>query len=314
MVRPLLERVDTHVHASTETSNMNEPRHKPTAKETVAAAFAWLKAFVRELDESRTTGMAAELAFWLFLSLIPLAAVAGLAAARVAVGSERVPEVLESLPPETRNLIQEQLAAVAAWNGGRVAAPAAVVFLWLGSGGISAVFDLLEVKSGASRPWWKRRVLALATCIGLSIGGALIALVLTGLDRFLAMVRGALPWEIPSTAGAVNSAGRLVIGIATAVALVAGLYRVGVPRVARTNRVVWPGALLAVGLQTVLGYGYGFYLSKVGTHSAYQAGLSIIGITMIALYLFSLALLIGAELNHVIGKRRAENHAPAQNK
>src|SRR5262249_15587828 len=163
----------------------------------------------------------------------------------------------------------------------------------------SSVFDLLEVKAGARRPWWKRRLIALGTCIGLSLGTALIALVVTGLDRVLAIVRGALPWEIPPTTSLARDTGRLLMGFATGVALVAGLYLVGVPRGARSTRVVWPGALLAVAIQTVLGYGYGFYLSRVGTYSAYQAGLAIIGITMIALYLFSLALLIGAELNDV---------------
>src|SRR5205814_3045123 len=97
----------------------------------------------------------------LFLALIPLAAVAGLVLARLAVGSERVPELLASLPPEMRELIVQQLATVAAWNGGRVAAPAALVFLWLASGGMHAVFDVLEVKAGVGRPWWKKRLIAL---------------------------------------------------------------------------------------------------------------------------------------------------------
>jgi membrane protein len=290
---------------------MNESRHHRTVKETLAAAFAWFRSFIRQLDVSRTTGMAAELAFWLFLSLIPLAAVAGLVAARIAVGSERMPEILASLPPETQRLIKDQLAAVAAWNGGRVAAPAAVVFLWLGSGGVSAVFDVLEVKAGAARPWWKRRLVAVGTCVALSVGVAVIALMVTGVDRIVALVRGALPWEIPPTTGAVHTVGRLAVGFATAVALVAGLYTVGVPRSVRRNRVVWPGALLAVAIQTMLGYGYGFYLAQVGTHSAYQASLSIIGVTMMALYLFSLALLIGAELNAMIEKRRAGKIAAA---
>ncbi|HEX7465171.1 MAG TPA: hypothetical protein VF309_00920, partial [Usitatibacter sp.] len=63
MVRPLLGHVGIHV------------------KSSLARAWAWLVAFVRQLDASRTTGMAAELAFWLFLALIPLAAVAGLVVA-----------------------------------------------------------------------------------------------------------------------------------------------------------------------------------------------------------------------------------------
>jgi uncharacterized BrkB/YihY/UPF0761 family membrane protein len=75
---------------------------------------------------------------------------------------------------------------------------------------------------------------------------------------------------------------------------------------------VWPGAFVAVGLQSVLGYGYVFYLSKAGTGSAYQAGLSIIGVTLMALYLFAIALLVGAHLNHQLAhpKIRAPEGPP----
>ncbi len=277
MVRPLLRMVGCNVYPCAGTRRMNQSGDERSLKATLARAWTWLVAFVRQLDASRTTGMAAELAFWLFLALIPLAAVAGLVLARFALGSERVPELLASLPPETRNLIQEQLATVAAWNGGRVAAPAAVVFLWLASGGIHAMFDVLEVKAGVARPWW----------------------------RVLPLVRGALPWDVPSKGSLSHTVARIAVGFGTAVVLVTALYLVGVPRSARKSRVVLPGAVLAVALQTLLGYGYAFYLGKVGVHSAYQAGLSIIGVTMIALYLFALALLIGAELNYVIGKDRA---------
>jgi membrane protein len=104
--------------------------------------------------------------------------------------------------------------------------------------------------------------------------------------------------------GLVDAVVRLGVGGLTALGLVAGLYLIGIPRTARKRATVLPGAILAVLLQAGLGYGYIFYLSKVGVHSAYQAGLSIIGVTMIALYLFSVSLLVGAELNHVVARRK----------
>jgi uncharacterized BrkB/YihY/UPF0761 family membrane protein len=65
-----------------------------------------------------------------------------------------------------------------------------------------------------------------------------------------------------------------------------------------------PGAVLAALLQSLMGLGYGYYLSRMGTHSAYQASLSVIAITKMTLYLFSIAVLVGAELNQQIGVRR----------
>jgi membrane protein len=265
----------------------------------------WVRGFVREIIDSRTTGMAAEMAFWLFLALIPLAAVAGLVAAKVAVSSADVAALLNTLPPETRHMVSRQLNHVAAWRGGAVGAPAAVVFVWLASGGIHSVFELLEVKAGLSRPWWKRRLIALGSCLGLSIGTAVIAVLAGGLRRVLAFLHGAVSQAgLSREAGFVDSALRSSLGMLTAVGLVAGLYYIGIPRRARSRLPVLPGALLAVGLQVMLGYGYVFYLSKVGVQSAYQAGLSIIGVTMIALYLSSFALLVGASLNAMLAKTR----------
>jgi membrane protein len=252
--------------------------------------------------------MAAEMAFWLFLSLVPLAAVAGLVIAKAAVSSAEVTSLLASLPGETRELVSKQLQHVAAWNGGSVAAPAALVFVWLASGGVHAVFDVLEVKAGTSRPWWKKRALALASCVALSVGTAIIAVLATGLSSVLAFLRGRIPIaQLESRAGMTglfDTVVRIGVGGLTALGLVAGLYLVGIPRTARKRTPVLPGALLAVALQAALGYGYIFYLSKVGVSSAYQAGLSIIGVTMFALYLLSVALLVGAELNHTIARRR----------
>jgi membrane protein len=284
---------------------MKPTSRAPSRRVHYGSALFWIRAFGKEIVESRTTGMAAELAFWLFLSLIPLAAVAGLVAAKIAVSSADVAVLLDSLPPETRTLVARQLRDVAGWKGGAVGAPAAVVFFWLASGGIHSVFDLLEVKAGAWRPWWKKRLIALGACLGLSVGTAIIAILAGGLRRVLALFRGAASFVgFEHEAGIVDAAFRTTLGMLTAVGLVAGLYYIGIPRRARSRVPVLPGACLAVGLQTLLGYGYIFYLSQVGVASAYQAGLSIIGVTLIALYLFSVALLIGAELNHVLAKPR----------
>jgi uncharacterized BrkB/YihY/UPF0761 family membrane protein len=75
------------------------------------------------------------------------------------------------------------------------------------------------------------------------------------------------------------------------------LYRIGTPRVASAPMRVAPGAALAALLHLVLGAGYSAYISHVGISAAYEAGLAIIGATMITLYLFAIAVLLGAAFN-----------------
>jgi membrane protein len=278
----------------------------PSRRSRMGRSIQFVRVFLRELSETRTTGMAAEMAFWVFLSLVPLAAVAGLVLARIAVNSADAGTLtlLTSLPPQTRQLVRHQLGQVAAWNGGSVGAPAAVVFVWLGSGGVHSIFELLEVKARAPRSWWKRRLYALATCVALSVGTAAIALIFTGVNRALSLLRGLEVTAFSGEGEWIGGGLRLALGALTAVVLVAGLYWVAVPRNAKTRMPVWPGAFLAVALQSGFGYGYIFYLSRMGAHSAYQAGLSIVGVTLMALYLFAVALLVGAELNYVLGQQR----------
>jgi membrane protein len=262
---------------------------------------------LKRLDESRALGLGAEMAFWLFLSLLPLSAVAGLLAAKLASGGQSIMDPLvRSLPRETRDLVSQELGRMAAWNGGKVGFSAGLVFLWLASSGIHSIFDGIEIASeSAPRPWWKKRALALFACVALSVGVALLGLLAAGLGG----IRGLLGTEISARALAFESSLpgqilRLAIGFLLSFAIIGGLFWIGLPPQARRSMPVAPGALLAIGLQVLLGFGYAFYLKNAGDGGAYQAGLATIGVTLMALYLFCLALLVGVEANRMIGDRR----------
>lgn len=269
------------------------------------SALRWIKVVFGNLGRSRTFGLAGEMAFWVFLSLLPLAAVAGLVVAKLAFrdGGSAIAGALATLPPAVRELITEELARVSAWNGGAVAPAAAATFVWLASTGVHAVFDGLEIETEATaRPWWKKRLLAIATCIALSIGVALIALLSIGLtvaQKFASGVVSGIP--LASTFSVIV---RTAISAAIAVALVSALYAVGLPGGARKRMPVVPGAVAAVVLQAALGAAYGAYVRHAGDSGAYQAGLAVIGVTLIALYLLCFALLVGVEINQVLGTRR----------
>jgi membrane protein len=266
-----------------------------------------VRTYFRDLSNARTYGLAAELAFWLFFSLIPLALVAGMVGAKFALGNAPwLDQLLASVPVQTRDLIRGQLTQVAAWNGGTVSIKAGAVFLWIASSGIHAIFELLELKTGSRRPWWKRRLLAIATCLGLSVGVALLAILATGIGWIEALVSGALPHIHPATTDVWNKGLRITAGFATYVGLSAGLYRIGIPRTRRRSMPVLPGAVLAVVAHVALGTTYILYLSEVGIGGAYQASLAVIGVTLIALYIFALALLMGAQLNCTLATWRAQ--------
>jgi membrane protein len=273
-------------------------------REAFDHAREWVLRMMHGVAQARTFGLAAEMSFWLFLSLVPLAAVGGLIAARFASQHGMAGPLLASMPPEVGKLIREQVERVANWQGRTVAPVAVGSFVWLGASGIHAVFDALEVQTGARRPWWKKRVLAIAMCIGLSIGIGVLALLAVGLQWLETTVGRVVP-HVSGEGTTVATVIRSVTGLVLAVGMVSALYRVGIPREARARVPTIPGALVAVSLIAVLGSGYRVFISTMGIGDAYQGGLAVIGVTLTTLWLFSVAVLLGAQLNRLTAERRA---------
>lgn len=272
-----------------------------------AKPLGWVRCLWKRVNTGRSLGIGAEMAFWLFLSLLPLAAVAGLITAKMAVGNWSVAApLLDSLPAATRELVNNELGRVAAWNGGKVGISAGLMFVWLASSGLHAIFDGIELESEAvPRPWWKKRLLAIGACIALSAGVALLAVLGTGLGWLWQFVGGStLLQALRIESSVLGQILRLVIGAGVSFGLVSGLYWVALPPKARRSMPLAPGALLAIGLQIALGFGYGFYIKQTGDGGAYVAGLASIGVTLTALYLFCVALLIGIEVNQMLGERQ----------
>ncbi|HVW28224.1 MAG TPA: YihY/virulence factor BrkB family protein [Polyangiaceae bacterium] len=274
----------------------------------IAKAARWLKGLYDCMNRTRTFGLAAETAFWLFLSLLPLAAVGGLVAARVTTHNyDRLSPFLTALPPAARTLIESELVHVSSWNGGAVSITSAVVFVWLASSGVHALFEALELETGEQRPWWKKRALSVVTCVVLSVLVAVITVLGPGLETLFDWTARVVPalrqfdfrntwWELPA---------RIVLTLGLGFGYVSGLYWVGIPPRARGRLPILPGAAVAVAIQVALRFGYAYYLDRFSDGAAYSAGLAVIGLTLTALYLFAVALLTGAVVNHMLGSPNA---------
>jgi membrane protein len=260
-----------------------------------------LKELAARVARSRTLGLAAEMSFWLFLALIPLAFVAGFMLAKLAMsGAGLAKTALLTAPAATRELIVDQVGKVAAWRTGTVAPTAIVVFVWLASSGVHATFNAMEVEVGCSRPWWKKRAIALATCLFFSLGAVVLTVLGTGLDWVWRLAGTHVPVVAVASSSLLGRVTRLALGVVVVFVLTLGLFAIGVPRSSRRQMPIVPGALLAAALESVMGLGYALYVARAGAAGAYLGGLASIGVTMMTLYLFSVALLVGLELNVVL--------------
>ena len=96
------------------------------------------------------------------------------------------------------------------------------------------------------------------------------------------------PWERYSAMGA------LLVMSTFGLAL---FYRYGVTHPKGVRRRSWPGAVMAMGLFLVVSWAFGMYVATLGQYALYYGGLAAVAVLLFWLYLTSLALLVGAELN-----------------
>ena len=98
-----------------------------------------------------------------------------------------------------------------------------------------------------------------------------------------------------------RSGGERVLTIAfTLAAAVFGLcafYRLAVTHARRVRRRVVPGAVVAVALWIVVSWGFSLYLQTLASYTVYYGGLAAVAVLLVWLWLMSLAILVGAELN-----------------
>jgi uncharacterized BrkB/YihY/UPF0761 family membrane protein len=141
--------------------------------------------------------------------------------------------------------------------------------------------------------------------VALSLGIALLTILGTDVGWLWGFVRGpTLLRALQLESSVVGQIVRLAIGVAISLGLVTGLYAISLPPGRRKDMPLLPGAVVAIGLQIVIGYGYGLYIKTAGDGGAYQGALASIGVTLMALYLFCVVLLVGIKLNEMLGESR----------
>lgn len=269
---------------------------------------------VRELGVraggNRLLGLAAETAFFVVLGVFPALLVAAglLGVLDVVVGQGVAQEVQERVITALRLVLTEDAEGAVSsvedlFEGGR-----GQLLTVAGIGGVvtlSTAFDVLinalnlSYTATESRPWWRRRLLGLALALGtlLMLVLSLTVLVvgpLFGRGEGVADLVGLGP-----TFSFVWNVVRLPVMVLAVVAWTAVVFRLA-PNTRTRWRDALPGAALTTALWLLGSGGFHLYLQLVA------AGNPILGafgggvIVMLWVYLLSLALLLGGELNAVL--------------
>ena len=272
-----------------------------------------LKRTIREVIDDNGLGLAAQLAYYFFLSLFPALLVV------VTLTSFFPYHVLENIlgwfarftPPDVLTIVRAQIEQITRGGNAGLLTFGILGALWSSSSAMSAIIDTLNraygVKEG--RAWWRTQALAILLTIassvfvlvsftlviaGPEIGEHLAARI--GLGPVFAWTWNIVQWPIAF----------LLISEGFAI-----VYYLA-PDVEQRWPWILPGAHIATFLWLGISVGFRFYVVNFGTFNKMYGAIGAVIVLLLWLYLSGLTLLFGAELNSEIehaspyGKKEGE--------
>jgi membrane protein len=270
--------------------------------------FKTIRKTIQAAGEQRLPGLAAEMAYNAMLSLFP-----AILAVLTAIGLFRplkvtfealASQLSEVVPTEALWLIQGFADAVSGSSDSGLFSISFVLALWTASGALSAAMAALDqihrVPRQQVRPFWQARVVAL----GLTIGAILLLLLAVGLlflsdiaVRNVAEYSGSFRfrllrfWQL-LTLPLVLMIMSLTFGF---------IYRYG-PSRWNPGQPIMPGAVLAAVLWAIISNLFRNYVRHFGNYNQVYGTVGAVIVLMLWLYLSSLVLLIGDQLNVTVGR------------
>ncbi|MEL6229794.1 MAG: YihY/virulence factor BrkB family protein [Cyanobacteria bacterium J06627_3] len=268
-----------------------------------------IKAVIRATLQRRLPSLASEMAYNAMLGLFP-----GILAMLTAIGLVKSLEntfnrlamsLSEIAPGAVNDLIQNFAEEVSDGENKGLFSVSFVIALWASSGAISAAMRALDeihqIPPEQRRPFWKARLLSIGLTIGtilLLMTASYLVFISDGVIQLLAQQSGEtirqwvltiwrlLTW--PLALGIVSSAFAFV-------------YRFGPSRWTR-GKPLMPGAALAALSWALLSASFRMYVAQFGNYNKVYGAIGTVIILLLWLFLTSLVMLIGDQLNVIVGE------------
>jgi membrane protein len=273
---------------------------------------ALLRRIWNDINRDNCTGWAAEMSYYFVVALLPffifLAALVGFLPF-TSFWDEIVNWVVRYLPPDAQKWV---LLAVLGLTRGRVPFLSFGVLgtAWTASTGVMSLMESLNAayRVRETRGYWRRRALALLLLVVFSLLMIAAFGILTvghWLGIWLAARSGlAFSWN------PLWDAGRWVVSLAL-IGLSAAVADYALPNLKRRWRWVTPGSIFVILAWVLTSQGFNAYVHYVGSYSKTYGTLGGLMILMLWIYIVSLIILIGAEVNCQIDKAKQSAGPPA---
>jgi membrane protein len=267
-----------------------------------------------ELVADNVLGLAAQLAYYFFLALFPalLFLVALVSFLSVQDLMDTIMAMLGRVAPaDVMSIIQDQVLKIAENKNGGLLTLGMLGTIWSTSSGVTAIIDALNQAYDIqeSRPWWKVRLTAIALTIALAVFIiASTVLVLAG----PALAERVAEWL---HLGPVFTWTWTIIQwplVFALVSLAIALVYYFAPDAEQAFIWITPGSILATILWLLTSLVFRFYVTAFATYNATYGTIGGVIVLLLWLYVSSLAVLVGAELNAEIEHASPYGKDPGQ--
>lgn len=292
---------------------MTDPKGRDAANPWAMPYGGWLAVLKRswqQMSEDNLSLIAAGVAFYSFLAMVPLLGAVVLSYGLIADPATVVRhfrQLSTILPGDAARLIGEQLLNVVhsseSKKGFGLLVALAIAF-WGATKATGATVTALNVayEETDERGFLRSTLLNLAMVLG--------AVIAVGLAMIAITIFSHLQDLLPGTSGIVLALGRLVSWIVLAAIGAGGaatLYRFAPQREAARWTWLTPGSVFAALGWGLLTAGFGIYVANFGHYNATYGSLSAVIVLLTWLYFSAMVLLLGAELNFELEHQTARD-------
>ena len=275
--------------------------------------FELIKRTAKETSADNVLGLAAQLAYYFLLALVPALVFL------VALTSFFPPGVIDDMmnsaagvmPEDMVGIVRDQMDALRGGQDSGILSFGLLMALWSSSAAMVAATDALnrayDIEEG--RPWWKVRLNAILMTVSLAlfvliaftlvVAGPSIAETIAerfGLGQAFTVVWNIVQWPVA------------FLLVVVAVALVNYLA----PDAEQDWTWITPGAVLATVLWLLASLAFRYYVTNFADYNATYGSLGGVIVLMLWFYMSSLAILVGAEMNAEIEHASPHGKAPGE--
>jgi membrane protein len=261
--------------------------------------------YFRYIDDE-ITAMASQLAYSLLLSFFPFLILLMTLIGHSSVRSEEVIIALSTiLPKDIMKLITSTVVEVIETRRSDLLSFSMVTTIWTASNGFNAVIRGLNraYDEKEKRPYWKVQLTAILCTIGLVLIIIITLALLVFGELGVRLLINKLHFA-PSIEFIIDLA-RYIVGLLVMIFVFTLMYRYTPSKRLNWHETV-PGAVFSTFGWTVLSIGFSYYVNNFGNYSKIYGSIGAIIALMSWLFISSVIVLIGGEINATIAYRKLD--------